>query len=188
MESFLNHMAGPEGSQVCSALKGSNEYIGQFFYFLQVVLKFVKPDSDMKYSITLTRSPLILHHENALPIFNRNSEYFSTPRLPSQVIPESEPSSGHPPPPPPLLPPPSLPPRSSAQITLHEANPTPSTSISFETSASTFARVRAERDKNIDFNAAFRKTPVAAIQVSKTKFSFKDMFFPSNIGQIQDLD
>jgi hypothetical protein len=85
-------------------------------------------------------------------------------------------------------PPPPPPPRSSAQITLHEANPTPSTSISFETSASTFARVRAERDKNIDFNAAFRKTPVAAIQVSKTKFSFKDMFFPSNIGQIQDLD
>lgn len=191
IDSLISRIIGVEGSQVLFV--GLN--ILDFFCFCfqpltttQITLHFVKPESGMKYSVTLTRSSLGFHLDNQpSPSSARDpqtAQSFSL-HLPFQTIPQNVISSGET-----LLLPSSLP-DDDIQGSSFEPKNIHDASVnfllkthSFERSTSTFARSRAQFEASIDFSSAFRLKDNAigtAVQLEKTKFSFKDMIFPSRI-------
>jgi hypothetical protein len=140
----------------------------------------------MKYSVTLTRSSLGFHPDNQpSPSSALDPQTVQSLHLPFQTIPQNFIRSGET-----LLLPSSLPDKniqgsSFEPQNIHDASANFLLKThSFERSTSTFARSRAQFEASIDFGSAFRlkdKAIGTAFQLEKTKFSFKDMIFPSRI-------
>ena len=152
----------------------------------QITLHFVKPESDMRYSVTLTRSTIGFHPENQpSPSSALDPQTVQSLHLPFQTIPQNFIRTGE------TLHLPSSLPHDSIQGSSFEPKNIHDASVnsrlkthSFERSTSTFARSRAQFEASIDFSSAFRLKDNAigtAFQAEKTKFSFKDMIFPSRI-------
>jgi hypothetical protein len=186
LESLSSRMAGSEESQVLDRIKSRMKPFIPAHDNPQVSLHFIKPDSDVSYSVILTRTPPVFHQEIEPPSSTDNSEIVDSLRPPFPAVPRSLISSGTT-----AAYSPFLPLKNGLSNPLEpeatrDAILTPSlTSDSFEKSSSNFARTRAEREASMDFSAAFRLKDKSAtetsIQASKAKFSFKNMFFPSSI-------
>ncbi len=141
-------------------------------------LDLIKSDSEDVYSIILTRSVILHFDDEFTPPLLRLPFQSSLPSTTSSLIisPNYTPSQ------------PALRSKNASPIFFepgpsHESSSTPSVADSFERKASTFARIRSERHASIDYNGAFRKKVSAkqtVLHAPKT-FSFRDMFFPSNI-------
>lgn len=194
-ESLARRIEGVVGSQVGSPTHQCCDHLSilLIFIFSQVSLDFIKTHSDVKYTVTLTRSVLILHSEKESRSPTPNSKIAQSPtppllRLPFQAsFPNTTSSLIRSPDSPRSLP--ASPLISSSSVffepaSSRQASLVPSITESFERKSSTFDRIRADRHSSIDYNSAFRKTQVtnSTVKQTSTSFSFKEMFFPSNIG------
>jgi hypothetical protein len=152
----------------------------------QVTLKFVRPNTDVDYSVTLTRCSLRFLLDNHPPSSNRDSEITQPIRLPFQTIPPSSISSGmitsvnqsQPV----CLPIQKTPMTSLESVATYIASSILPISKPFE---STFSRCRAERDASVDYNCAFRLKDISAsiIDPSRIKaITLTEMLFPSKIS------